>query len=196
MPFSFDNSESDIEAEQLSIVKEVLAAVDIPVSVKLSGFYTNPLKMIKAMDDLGVKGLVLFNNLFHPEVDIIAEKHITPWNLSSPEEYKLPLRYAGLLYGEINADIIANTGIYTGKDAVKVLLAGANNIQIVSTLYKNGIKHIESVLKEINDWMDAKSYKSLDDFRGKLSKKNLKNPYIYKRAQYIDLILNSERILG
>ncbi len=196
VPFSFDKTAEEIENEQLDIVEAVIAAVDIPVSVKLSRFYTNPLGMVKKLDALGVKGVILFNKLFQPDVDIIGEKHVTPWNLSSPEEYKLPLRYAGLLSGEIEADIIGNTGIYTGKDVLKVILAGANNVQIVSTLYKNGVNHIESMLKEMAEWMDVKGYNALDDFRGKLSRKNMNNPYIYKRAQYIDIILNSERILG
>jgi dihydroorotate dehydrogenase (fumarate) len=196
VPFSFDKTAEEIENEQLDIVEAVIAAVDIPISVKLSRFYTNPLGMVKKLDALGVKGVILFNKLFQPDVDIIGEKHVTPWNLSSPEEYKLPLRYAGLLSGEIEADIIGNTGIYTGKDVLKVILAGANNVQIVSTLYKNGVNHIESMLKEMTEWMDVKGYNTLDDFRGKLSRKNMNNPYIYKRAQYIDIILNSERILG
>ena len=176
VPFSFDASAEEIENEQLEVVKEVMAAINIPVSVKLSRFYTNPLGMVKKLDALGVKGVILFNKLFQPDVDVIAEKHITPWNLSSPEEYKLPLRYAGLLSGEIDADIIGNTGIYNGKDALKVILAGAHNVQVVSTLYKNGVGYIDTILKEMEEWMDAKGYNTLDDFRGKLSRKNLNNP--------------------
>lgn len=196
VPFSFEKSGEEIENEQLDVVKAILEAVSIPVSVKLSRFYTNPLAMVKKLDDLGVKGVVLFNKLFQPEIDLVAEKHITPWNLSSPEEYKLPLRYAGLLSGQIKADIISSTGIFTGKDVLKLILAGADSVQVVSTLYKNGVNHIESMLKEITEWMDAKGYSGFDDFRGKLSKEKVKNPYIYKRAQYIDVLLNSERIMG
>jgi len=196
VPYSYDKTADEIEQEQLDVVEAVLKEVDIPVSVKLSRYYTNPLGIIKKLDKLGVKGLVLFNKLFQPDIDVISEKHIIPWNLSSPEEYKLPLRYAGLLSGEVDADIIANTGIYSGKDVLKLILAGANNVQIVSTLYKNGVGHIADMLKEMNDWMDVKGYSSLDEIRGKLSRKKLNNPYIYKRAQYIDIILNSERILG
>ena len=196
VPFDFNKTSAEIEQEQLDVVEAVIGAVNLPVSVKLSPYYSNSLFMVKKLDELGVKGVVLFNKLFQPEVDIIAEKHITPWNLSSPEEYKHPLRYAGLLYGEVKTDIIANTGIYSGKDVIKLLLAGANNVQVVSTIYKNGTGHIAAMLKEMSDWMDAKGYNSLDEFRGKLSRKNLTNPYIYKRAQYIDLLLNSERIMG
>lgn len=196
VPFSFDKTAAEIEEEQLDIVREVISVVNIPVSVKLSRFYTNALSMVKRLDETGVKGVILFNKLFQPDVDIIGEKHITPWNLSSPEEYKLALRYSGLLSGEVKTDIIANTGIFSGKDVIKLILAGANNVQVVSTLYKNGVNHITEMLKEMTEWMDTKGYSSLDDFRGQLSKKNLNNPYVYKRAQYIELLLNSERIPG
>jgi len=196
VPFSFDKTAEDIEQEQLEMIEAVIAAVKIPVSVKLSQYYTNPLLMVKKLDKLGVKGVILFNKLFQPDIDVISEKHITPWNLSSPEEYRLPLRYAGLLFGEVSLDIISNTGIYSGKDVLKLILAGANNVQVVSTLYKNGLNHVEEMHKEMTAWMETKGYDSLDDFRGKLSRKKLNNPYIYKRAQYIDIILNSERIFG
>lgn len=196
VPFNFDTSAEDIENEQLAIVKSVLEAVSIPVSVKLSRYYTNPLKMVKTLGELGVKGVVLFNKLFQPDIDLETQKHTTPWNLSSPDEYRLALRYSGLLYGEVNTDIIASSGVYTGEDMIKLLLAGANSVQVVSTLYKNGINQISEMLLALQVFMNKNEYSKLDDFRGKLSKKNLKNPFIYKRAQYIEAMLNSEALLG
>jgi dihydroorotate dehydrogenase (fumarate) len=45
--------------------------------------------------------------------------------------------------------------------------------------------------------MGTKNYKSIDEFRGKLSKNKLSsNPFVYKRAQYVDLLINSEEIFG
>lgn len=196
IPFSADKTPNDIEEEQLTIVKNVLKAVDIPVSVKLSRYYTNPLRMVKNLSDLGVKGVVLFNKLFQPDIDIDTEKHITPWNLSSADEYRLALRYSGLLFDQVQADIIASSGVYTGKDMIKLLLAGADSVQIVSTIYKNGVNQISDMLLALQVYMDQKGYARIDDFRGKLSKKSLTNPFIYKRAQYINALLNSESILG
>ncbi len=196
VPFSFEKTAEEIENEQLEIIKSVLEAVKIPISVKLSRYYTNPLKMVKALSDLGVKGVVLFNKLFQPDIDLKTQKHTTPWNLSSPEEYRLALRYSGLLYGEVSTDIIASSGIYTGEDLVKMILAGADAVQIVSTLYKNGVNQISDMLLTLQAFMDTNNYQSIADFKGKLSKKNLKNPFIYKRAQYIDAMLNSEALMG
>ena len=139
-------------------------------------------------------GFVLFNRLFQPDIDLEQEVHHTPLNLSSPEDYKLALRFAGLLFGEVRANICANAGIYEGEDVAKLMLAGANCVQVVSTLYKNRIGYIAKMLLDLSAWMDAKGYNTIHDFRGNLSKKNVKDPFIYKRAQYIDLLLKSEEI--
>lgn len=196
VPFSFDQTADSIEKEQLKIVESVLQTVHIPVSVKLSRYYTNPLRMVKALSDLGVKGVVLFNKLFQPDIDPETEKHITPWNLSSQEEHRLSVRFAGLLFDEIDASIIGSSGVYTGKDMIKLVLAGADAVQVVSTLYKNGVNQIADMLVALQVFMDEKGYATLSDFRGKLSRKQTNNPFVYKRAQYIDALLNSENILG
>lgn len=196
VPFNFDKTSEEIEKEQLDIVKAVRKAVNIPISVKLSCYYTNPLKMVKSLSDLGVKGVVLFNKLFQPDIDLESLKHVTPWNLSHPDEYRLALRYAGVLHGEVSAQIIASSGVFTGNDMIKLILAGADAVQVVSTLYKNGVNQITDMLLALEIFMNKHHYQEINDFKGKLSKKNLKNPFIYKRAQYIEAMLNSEILLG
>jgi len=194
VPHDEDVQGMHIEKEQKRILEAVVKAVKIPVSVKLSPFYSNPLHVISEFDKAGAKGFVLFNRLFQPEIDIDTEKHISPWNLSFPEDHKLSLRYAGLLWGKIAADICANTGIYTGHDVVRMILAGAQCVQVVSTIYVNKLDHIGKMLTEMESWMEKHKYSSLDHFRGKLSAKSINDPFVYKRAQYIDLLLNSEEI--
>ncbi len=185
----------DLIAEQVDILKAVKSAVKIPVGVKLSPFYANPLNLVNKLDAAGVDGVVLFNRLFQPEIDVDSEEHFTPFNLSTPEDNRLPLRFAGLLYDNVKTDVCANTGIFTGKDVAKMILAGADVVQVVSTIYKNKIEYLSTILKDLETWMDSKGYKTLDDFRGKLSNKSINDPFVYKRAQYIDLLLKSDEIL-
>jgi dihydroorotate dehydrogenase (fumarate) len=191
VPMDFEKEGKNIIREQIDILIEVKKNLSIPVSIKLSPYYTNTLKVISEMDKAGADGFVLFNKMFEPEIDIDAQDHFSPFNLSSENDHRLPLRYAGLLSGKINSSICSSTGIYSGKDVVKMILAGADAVQIVSTLYKNKISHLKTMLEEIGVWMKEKEYESLDEFRGKLSSKNTTNPYTYKRAQYIDLLLRS-----
>jgi dihydroorotate dehydrogenase (fumarate) len=184
----------DVTQQQLEIIKAVKSKVKLPVSIKLSPFYANPLNAVSLMDKLGVNGFVLFNRLFQPDIDIEKQQHFSPFNLSNPEDNKLSLRFAGLLYGTISASICSSTGIYSGADVVKMILAGADCVQMVSTIYKNKVEYIKTILNDIQQWMESKGYAALEDFRGKLSNKKLNDPFVYKRAQYIDLLLKSESI--
>ena len=184
----------DINENQIEVLKAVRSKVKLPVSVKLSPFYANPLNIIGQLDKAGVDGFVLFNRLFQPDIDIEKEQHYTPYGISYPEDNRLSLRFAGLLFGTIKADICSNTGIFTGSDVIKMILAGADCVQVVSTVYKNKIEYIGTIIADIQKWMDKKGYKKITDFKGRLSNKNINDPFVYKRAQYIDLLLKSDEI--
>lgn len=192
IPRDFEKSGHAVIEQQIEFLKAVKAAVKIPVSVKLSPFYTNILKTVSDLDKAGADGVVLFNRLFEPDIDIEAEKHASPWNLSTPSDHRLSIRYVGLLYDQIKASIVANNGIYEGIDIIKMILAGADAVQSVSTFYHNGLGHITTMLDELEEWMDRKGYKTIDDFKGTLSSKAINDPFVYKRAHYIDMILKSE----
>ena len=194
VPREFDIDDNSILNEQLDTLQGVKESVKIPVSVKLSPYYTSALYCIKEMDMRGADAFVLFNRLFQPDIDLEKEKLHYPYILTNEQDNRLPLRYAGLLYGNINASICANTGIFTGHDVLKMILAGADAVQVVSTIYKHGPKQITKMLDEMKEWMKAKGYEKIDDFRGRMSRKNTKDPYAYRRAQYVDILMRSEEI--
>jgi dihydroorotate dehydrogenase (fumarate) len=185
----------EIEKKEIKTLQEVKSAVSIPVSVKLSPYYTNPLQFISDLDKAGANGFVLFNRLFQPDIDIETEKHHSPYNLSNKEDNRLPMRFAGLLYGNTSASICANTGIFSGYDVIKMILAGSDCVQIVSTLYLNQIEVIVSIIHEIEKWMDSKGYSTIDSFKGKLSNNNSENKLPYRRAQYIDFMMTTSEII-
>jgi len=147
------------------------------------------------MDVEGANGFVLFNRLFQPDIDIEEEELKMPYNLSSKNDKRIALRYSGLLAGTIHGSICANNGIHDVEDLISVLLAGADAAQIVSTIYKNGLVQVTTILEDLAVWMKNKGYSNLDDFKGKLSKNNLKEPFAYKRAQYVDYLMKSKVIL-
>ncbi len=187
--------QNDIEKKQVETFKKVKAAVKIPVAVKLSPYYTDPLRLIHDLDKAGADALVLFNRLFQPDIDVDNERIRYPYNLSNPEDNRLPLRFAGLLYGNTGASVCANSGIFSGQDVVKMILAGADAVQVVSTLYLNQISVIETILNEVTRWMDLKGYSSPDQFRGKLSDKNASESHAFYRSQYFDFKLSTSAIL-
>ncbi len=198
-PTRFDLSASDIEKRQVAIVSEIKKQLAIPVSVKLSSDYTNILHFAKQMDDVGVDGMVLFNAFFQPDIDIEKESHRRAFNLSRKGDYKKSLRYAGMLYDRIDADICSSHGVFGGDDVIKLILTGASCVQVVSSVYRHGTALISRINRDIADWMNRKGYDSIDRFKGKLSDSVLNendNLLIYKRAQYIDLLLHSDTVFG
>lgn len=193
-PGYFEEHGHLMEERQVKIVESVKNAVKIPVSVKISLYYTNPLNFIKRIDEAGADAYVLFNRFFHPDIDIETETFHFPWNLSNRKDHLLALRFAGVLYGNLDGSICTSRGIYNAKDVIKMILVGADAVQIVSTLYKNKPDVVSDILIDLNKWMDEHEYKSLDDFKGKLSRKNIKDPFVYQRGQYVDILMKSEEV--
>lgn len=189
VPADFEKSGEEVERELIQVLKRVKESVSIPVSVKLSPFYSNPLNFIAALDQQGMDGVVVFNRLFQPDIDIEKEKNTFEWNLSQKNAHQLPLRYAGLLYGHLEADVCASSGIFSGRAVARMLLAGANCVQVVTALFRHDIKHIKTMLSDLTEWMDRKKYTTLDDFIGKMSRLNSNDPWVYKRAQYVHMLL-------
>lgn len=194
-PMDMDSTGSDIEDEQIDLVAELKQTVEIPISIKLSPFYTNPLNVISRLDAAGADAFVLFNRSFEPDLDIEYQTHTSPFNFSSQNDYRLPLRYAGLLDGNIEADICASTGILNGNSVVKMILAGATTIQTVTALYRHGVDHVQKMLTTMEEWMIAQGYDTLADFRGGLSQRNTSEPWAYTRAQYAKLLMNPKQII-
>jgi dihydroorotate dehydrogenase (fumarate) len=182
----------DIEAAQVEAVKAVKKAVKIPVSVKLSTFYTSPVSMIKKFEAAGADGFVLFNRFFHPSINVETETSSYPFNLSNPTDHKMALRFMGLFHGQTKASLCASNGIHTSQEALEVLLAGADVFQVVSTLYLNKVDQITTILGDIQGWMKKRGYQSIEDFRGKLSEAKNGDESAYHRAQYVRMLLRSQ----
>jgi len=191
VPKEMESAGIDYVNMQFDIIEKIKAALSIPVAVKLSSFYDNPLSVIKRMDDLGADSFVLFNRFFQPDIDLDKEEMVFPYNLSSRGDYGLALRFAGLLFNRINANICSSTGVFTGDDVAKLIMAGADTVQVVSVLYKDGIDKITDIINELSLFMEKKGYNDLNAFRGKLSQNKINDPFAYGRAQYLDFLVNS-----
>ncbi len=190
-----DRDAARIENEQVETVEQLKSCVNIPFSVKLSFFYTNPLHVIQRMDRAGAAAFVVFNRLMEPDIDIRSEKNTSPFNLSYETDYRLPLRYAGLLEGTLRADLCCSTGIYDGATIAKMLLAGAHVVQTVSALLGRGPEHLRTMTSELEQWMTDSGYKTPADMRGNLSQRHVSDPWAYTRAQYARLLMNPQQHL-
>ncbi len=178
---------SQYESVLFDVAEKVLKQVKIPVALKVSYYFSGLAKTMIDLSNTGIKGLVLFNRPFQPDINIdnleITASHV----LSNPVEYSHTLRWMAILSGKTGCDLIASTGIHEYESAIKQLLAGAQAVQIASVLYKQGFDHIDQMLQGIRKWMEKKSFEKLDDFRGKLSQINVQNPAAYERVQFMKL---------
>jgi dihydroorotate dehydrogenase (fumarate) len=181
-------SSEKIENSYLEIVKSVLANVNIPVAVKLHPFFTSVSELAGKLDKAGVKGLVLFNRFYQPDIDLEKLEVVPNVLLSTPMDLRLPLRWTAILYGQVKADLAATSGIYSAEDALKMIMAGSKVTQMLSCLLKNGIPHITEVLKQMVLWMEEHEYVSLDMMRGSMSYLNIADPALFERANYMKVL--------
>jgi dihydroorotate dehydrogenase (fumarate) len=180
---------SDIEQREISILEHVRAAVRIPIAVKLHPHYTSLMNVVSRMETAGADAFVLFNRLLQPDIDVDALTRHSAVGLSAPGESLLPLRWVALLRTRTMADLIATTGIWTGRDVAKMVLVGAKAVQVVSVLYREQAGHIGKMLGELASWMDAHNFANLDAFRGKLGQKQGVDAWSFARGQYIKALV-------
>jgi dihydroorotate dehydrogenase (fumarate) len=185
IPTDPDASGVQVEESAIEVVRTVRKAVNIPLAVKCSPFYSNMANMAKRFVEAGADGLVLFNRFYQPDVDL-ENLDIRPKVLwSTPQAARLPLTWIGILHSRIKTDFAATSGIHTGRDALKMLMVGASVTMIASSLYRHGIKHLSLIEKEIREWMEKNEYESVKQLRGSLSQTNCPDPSAFERAHYM-----------
>jgi dihydroorotate dehydrogenase (fumarate) len=180
---------ADIESRELEILNEVRNAVHIPIGVKLHPFYTNLYNVVSRFEEAGADGFVMFNRLFQPDIDVENETKKARYQETDSRDALLPLRWVALMSNHIRAGIAASTGISSGKDVAKMILAGARATQIVGVIMREKPAHISKMLAELGDWMDAHGYKNLEDFRGKLARVTPGDAWTFSASQYVEGLL-------
>jgi dihydroorotate dehydrogenase (fumarate) len=185
MPSDFGKSCEEREKTFFHIVEAVRQHVKIPVSLKISFYSSNLGPMIQELSHSGIEGLVLFNRFYSPDIDINKMQLLSTNVLSEPSEISLPLRWIGIMSDRAGCDLAASTGIHDGAGVIKMMLAGAQVVEVASAIYKNGKSHIQTMLKDVENWMDQKGYGKLDDFRGMLNTKRTQDPAAYYRMQFM-----------
>ena len=185
---------SEIEKIYTDILREVKISVHIPVSAKLSPFFSNLANMAKRLDQLGTDGLVLFNRFYQPDIDL-EELEIKPnVLLSSPQELRLPLTWIGILYGRVRASLAATTGVHNPEDVIKLLMVGADVTMLCSALLRHGIGHLRHVEQGVRKWMEEHEYESVQQLQGSMSQLRCPDPGAFERAQYMRAVKSLEHV--
>jgi len=180
-----DETGADIEQRVLNIARAVRATVRIPIAVKLAPFYTSVVHLAGQLEDAGINGVVLFNRLFQPEIDIETFDVVPKLGLSSPEDLRVRLRALALMRDQVKLSLACCGGVHSAAEVVKAILAGADTVQIVAALLRDGPETLGHILTDLKAWMEKFEYNAISEMRGALSLRNCPDPEAYERGNYL-----------
>ena len=192
LPSQLLASSEENERIYYEIASAVTKMIKIPVVLKISYYFSNLGHFIQNISHSGIKGLVLFNRFYSPDINIDTLEVTASNVLSHPGEISMPLRWISMMSGRVGCDLSASTGVADGKSVIKLLLAGANTVQVASALYRHGINYFDVLHHELNEWMDLNGFESINDFKGKLSQEKHSNPAIFERVQFMKYFSDKE----
>jgi dihydroorotate dehydrogenase (fumarate) len=180
------HSGADLEADHLALVGDVCTAIDAPVAVKLSPYYSSLGHLARRLARAGAAGLVCFNRFYQPDLDIDTREVVPRVELSSPWELRLPLRWIAILRAAVpDLSLAASSGIWSGRDVAKALLVGADVAMTTSAVLRNGPEHIATMEAELRTWAEEHEYESVAQLRGSVSHANTDDPTAFERANYL-----------
>ena len=185
LPSDPDRTAGQIEQLYGDLAKAVRDRVDIPVALKLGSYFSGLANTARQLSKDGVAALTLFNRFFSTDIDIDSMELKKGPVLSNPDEFILPLRWISLLHGRVDCDLSATTGVHDAATVIKLLLAGATTVQVVSALYKNGVDYITTLNQQLFAWMEEHEFETVDAFRGLLSHAESDNPAAWERVQFM-----------
>jgi dihydroorotate dehydrogenase (fumarate) len=179
---------SEIEGVYGDIVADIKKEVKIPIAVKMHPYFTSIPFAARVLVEQGADGLALFNRFYQPDIDPENLEVFPNLQLSTPWDSRLATRWLAILYGRVRADLAATGGVHSGRDAVKMLMAGASVVHMTSALLKYGVYHLKRVEEELRTWMEENEYASVKQLVGTMSQKSSPDPAAFERANYIKVL--------
>jgi len=180
-----DQSAQVIEERMMAVVRQVRGHTRLPLAVKIGPYFSALPHTVGALKDAGATAVVLFNRFYQLDIDPVALKPIAGKHYSEPEELALPLRWTAILAPQAICELSVTTGVHSGIDAAKALIAGAQTVQVASVLYRRKISALSGIVQELEEWLDRHAYPSVQAARGQLSRSGNYRPEELERMQYI-----------
>lgn len=174
------------EQRHIDILRSLRQQINIPIIMKLGKNLTNPVTLINQLYANGAAAVVLFNRFYQPDINIDKMEHTSGQVFSTESELSDSLRWIGIASSSINRiDYAASGGVYTPKDVIKALLAGASAVEVCSTIYKNGNENIRLMINFLSAWMNDKGFERISQFKGRLNVKDVKGINTFERTQFL-----------
>lgn len=177
-------SSAQVESQMLQIAWEVKGELGIPVAVKLSPLFTAFANFALQLDKAGANGIVLFTRFHKVDFDVLELNVLRTVELSNSSELELRLRGTAVLAGRVKASLAITGGVHTALDVIKATMAGAHVVQLVSAIMRNGPRCLRSLRTQVEAWMLANEWTSLEEMRGNMSFQRIPNPAVYERDNF------------
>jgi len=174
-----------VERQLVNAVIDLKHHLKIPVSVKISPFFASVGNVAHQLDVAGADGLVLFNRFYQADIDIATMEPLLHLELSTSAELLLRLRWLAILFGRVRPSLAATGGVATPEDGIKALLAGADVVQLVSAILRQGPAHFAAMQAGLERWMERRGLVDLHELRGRASLAHTADPGGSERAHYI-----------
>ena len=174
-----------LEDRYLALLRELKTLVSIPVTMKLSPFFSSLPHFARQAETAGAAGVSLFNRFFQPDIDLETLRVVDRVQLSTSADVLLTMRWIAILRGRTGLTLAATGGVHNANDALKMLLAGADVVHMASALLRRGPQVLTEVLEGMTCWMEAREYDSVSQLKGSMSQQNLPDPSAFARASYL-----------
>lgn len=181
-------SSQELEDHSVQVVEGITQALTIPVSVKLSPFYTSLPHFARRLVAAGARGLVLFNRFYQPDIDVEQLEVDRKIALSESSDLLLRLRWLAILHGQVETSLAVSGGVHNSRDALKAIMAGADAVQVVSAVLKQGPAQVTRIRNGLSQWLDEHDYESLGQARGSMSLTRVPDPAGYERVNYAEVL--------
>ncbi len=192
LPTDQDESGQAVEDAYLDLIQNVCMAVEIPVAVKLSPFFTSIPNFCKKVSAAGAKGAVLFNRFYQPGIDLDNLEVVPELHLSQNYEMLLPLRWISIMYGRVDLDFGLTSGVQTGLDVLKAMMVGSKATLVASEFLRKGAGRATEMIETIEIWMTEQEYESIEQMQGSMSQKSVGDPAAFERANYMKVLSSFE----
>jgi len=186
-------SGADVEGMYSELVRSIRSSISIPFAVKVGPNFSALVHAARQLDEAGADALVLFNRFYQPDLDIEALDVKPTLDLSSPYELRLRLRWAAILFGQVDCDIAITGGVHDAVGVLKSMMAGARAAMMTSALLVHGAGHAAVVLRDIERWMEEHEYDSIQLMQGSMSQRAVADPAAFERANYLKVLKSFDR---
>ncbi len=183
-----DETPNEVEDRVVAAAAAVVADVKLQVAVKLSPFHSSLPHTVRRLEAAGVRSVVLFNRFYQPDIEIETLEAVPRLTLSDPRDLLLRLRWIALLYGRTSLELAATGGVHRPEDVIKAVMAGAEVVQVASSLVRHGPGHIAALRDGVAKWFEEHEYASLSQARGSMSLLRCPDPAAFERANYARML--------